>query len=308
MTTPQSSAAGTARRLHPGRRLAFRIGLLLCLGAAAILWFADQLNLHRQRAQLEGLVGVSADRIAETIRRATHDAMLRNDAQGVNRIIENIGAQEGIAHIRIYNKGGRVRTSTVPAEEGTVKDIKSEECIACHQEAQPRAGLERADRMRIFRSPGGGRILGVIAPIYNAPECTTACHVHPASQRVLGILDVQLSMSHADAMLAGSERRMTYALVITVVAVLLLAFLLLWRMVLRPVRRAHRGHGARGRGRPLRARPGRLLRRDGGDGRVLEPDDGRAAAARAARSRAGTGPWSSGWRRRRASWSAPTSR
>jgi two-component system NtrC family sensor kinase len=236
VTAPVPAADGRARRLLPGRRLAVRAGLALCLGAAAILWAADQLSLRRQRAQLEGLVGLSADRIAETIRRATHDGMLRNDAQGVERIIHNIGAQEGIARVRIYNKEGRVRTSTVAAEEGTLVDKRSEECIACHQGPQPRAGLDASDRVRIFRSPDGGRILGIIAPIYNAPECTTACHVHPASQRVLGILDVQLSMARADAALRSSERQLSYGLVATVVAVLLLTFLLLWRMVLSPVR------------------------------------------------------------------------
>jgi two-component system NtrC family sensor kinase len=224
------------------------MALGLCLGAAAILWAADQMSLRRQRAQLEGLVGLSADRIAETIRRATHDGMLRNDATGVERIIENIGAQEGIARIRIYNKEGRVRTSTLPSEEGTLVDKRSDQCIACHEGAQPRAGLDRADRMRIFRSPQGGRILGVIAPIYNAPECATACHVHPASQRVLGVLDVQLSMDQADAVVATSQRRMTYGLVATVVAVLLLTFLLLWRMVLAPVRRLTTAMGQAGAG------------------------------------------------------------
>jgi two-component system NtrC family sensor kinase len=61
--------------------------------------------------------------------------------------------------------------------------------------------------------------------------------VHPASQRVLGILDVQLSMAAVDAALAASEREMTAGLVATVIAVLVLAFALLWAMVLRPVKR-----------------------------------------------------------------------
>jgi len=75
-----------------GKRLAVRMGLALCLGAAIILWAADQLSLRRQRVQLEELVGVAADRVAETVRRATRDGMLRNDRQAVNRIIENIAA------------------------------------------------------------------------------------------------------------------------------------------------------------------------------------------------------------------------
>jgi two-component system, NtrC family, sensor kinase len=212
------------------------MGLALCLGAAAILWVADLASLRRQRAQLEDLVGVSADRIAETIRRATHDGMLRNDADEVHRIIENIAAQEGIARIRIYNKEGRVRTSSLHQEEGTFVGLHSQECAACHGHAQPRAGLDRRDRIRIFRAEDGSRILGIIAPIYNQAACAS-CHVHPTSQRVLGVLDVQLSLTQADAVLRASERQMTYGLVATVVAVLVLTFLLLWRMVLSPVQR-----------------------------------------------------------------------
>jgi two-component system NtrC family sensor kinase len=213
-----------------------RMGLGLGLGAAAILGLADKLSLDRQRAQLEGLVGLSADRVAETVHRAAHDGMLRNDAEGVRRIIENIGAQEGIDRIRIYNKEGRVRVSSVASEEGALVDKRSDECIACHAGPQPKAGLEREDRIRMLRGRGGERVLGIITPIYNEPKCT-ACHVHPASQRVLGILDVRLSMARADAALATSERQMQYGLFATGLAVLLLSFVLLWALVLRPVRR-----------------------------------------------------------------------
>jgi two-component system NtrC family sensor kinase len=213
-----------------------RLGLGLGLGAAAILWFANQLSLDRQRAQVEGLVALSADRLADMARRATHDVMLRNDAEGVRSIVANIGAQEGVSRIRVYNKEGRVRVSSLPTEEGTLVPIRSEECIACHAGPQPKAGLDRGDRIRMLRAPGGERILGIIAPIYNEPACT-ACHVHPASQRVLGVLDVRLSMAQADAMVRASERQLTYGLLATGGAVVGLSFLLLWAFVLRPVKR-----------------------------------------------------------------------
>jgi two-component system NtrC family sensor kinase len=215
-----------------------RLGLGLGLGAAAILWLADQLSLDRQRAQLEDLVGISADRVAETIHRAAHDGMLRNDVEGVRRIIENIGAQEGIDSVRIYNKEGRVRVSSRPAEEGTLVDKRSDECIACHAAEQPKSGLERRDRIRML-SRAEGRVLGIITPIYNEPKCT-ACHVHSASQRVLGVLDVRLSMAQADAALRASELQMQYGLFATGLAVLLLSFVMLWAFVLRPVKRLRR--------------------------------------------------------------------
>jgi two-component system NtrC family sensor kinase len=212
------------------------MGLGLGLGAAAILWAADQVSLERQRVQVEGLVALSADRLADMARRATHDAMLRNDAEGVRRVVANIGSQEGVARIRIYNKEGRVRVSSLAVEEGTLVDKRSDECIACHAGAQPKAGLERGDRIRMLRAPDGERILGIITPIYNEASCT-ACHVHPASQRVLGVLDVRLSMTQADAMVRASERQLSYGLVATGLAVVGLSFLLLWAFVLRPVKR-----------------------------------------------------------------------
>jgi two-component system NtrC family sensor kinase len=64
--------------------------------------------------------------------------------------------------------------------------------------------------------------------------------VHPASQRVLGVLDVRLSMAQADAALAASERQMQYGLFATGLAVLVLSFVMLWAFVLRPVRRLRR--------------------------------------------------------------------
>jgi two-component system NtrC family sensor kinase len=223
------------------------MGLGLGLGAGAILWLADQVSLDRQRAQLEGLVGLSADRLAETVHRAVHDGMLRNDAEGVRRIIANVGAQEGIDRVRIYNKEGRVRVSSVPSEEGALVDKHSEECIACHAGPQPRAGLERALRIRMLPGMAGGRILGIISPIYNEKACAS-CHVHPASQRVLGILDVRLSMAQADAALRASERQMQYGLFATGLAVLLLSFVMLWAFVLRPVRRLRRAMARAGEG------------------------------------------------------------
>lgn len=218
------------------RRLAFRMGIALCLGAILILLGAFEWNLRLQRRHLEDLVGLAADGVAETIRGATRDGMLRNDSEEVLRIIENIGAQRGIARIRIFNKEGRIRTSTDRAEVGSLVDIRAEQCVACHKTGQKLDRLDRPDRLRVFRAADGRRILGVIAPIHNEPTCTS-CHTHPAHQSVLGVLDVQLSMAGVDDALRASERQLALGLAATGAAVLLLAGGLLWRMVLAPVGR-----------------------------------------------------------------------
>jgi two-component system NtrC family sensor kinase len=218
-------------------RLAFRIGAGVCAGTAVILLLAGAWNLHLQRAHLTRLVSLNADRIAETIRRSTRDAMMRDDREALHRTIANIAAQPGIERIRILNKEGRIRTSTQPEEVGTLVDIRAEACTACHQRDRPLERLEGADRVRIFRGDGGRRVLAVIAPIHNEPQCTGSCHAHGPLQSVLGVLDVQLSMAGVDEDLQASERQMVGGLAASVVAVLFLGGFLVWRMVLRPVRR-----------------------------------------------------------------------
>jgi two-component system NtrC family sensor kinase len=198
-------------------------------------------NLALQRVHLTRLVRATAERYAEVIRSSTRDAMLRNQPSEVSRIIKTISAQDEIERIRVFDKQGRIRTSSQQEEIETLVDTDAEQCFACHKRDEPLDRLDQADRMRIFPKPSGERILGVIAPIRNEPECTNAaCHAHPASQRVLGVLDVQLSLGTVDEDIAASERQMIVGLVSTVVAVLVLAGILTWRMVLRPVRRLTR--------------------------------------------------------------------
>ena len=58
-------------------------------------------------------------------------------------------------------------------------------------------------------------MLAVIRPIENAPECSNAaCHVHPAGQRVLGVIDANLSLAAVDAQIgAAPARNLTWFLV-----------------------------------------------------------------------------------------------
>jgi two-component system NtrC family sensor kinase len=164
--------------------------------------------------------------------------MLQDNPGEVKRIIDSVAAQQPVERIRVFDKQGRISTSSQGDEVGSYVDTDAEQCFACHQKDEPLDRLENVDRMRIFLGPTGERILGIIAPIRNEPECTNAaCHAHDASQTVLGVLDVQLSLAVVDEDIAASERQMVIGLVTTALAILALVGLLAWRMVLRPVRR-----------------------------------------------------------------------
>jgi two-component system NtrC family sensor kinase len=213
----------------------------LSLGAAVILVGAGAWNLSLQREHLTSLLRMNAERYAEVIRSSTREAMLRNHPEEVQRIIETIASQQPIERIRVFDKQGQISTSSYGQEVGTLVDTDAEQCFACHQRDEPLDRLEQEERMRIFRNTDGVRVMGIISPIRNEPECTNAaCHAHPASKTVLGVLDVQLSLAPVDADVAASERQMVAGLVTTAVSILALVGLLAWRMVLRPVRRLTR--------------------------------------------------------------------
>ena len=113
---------GSRRIKAPRRRLAVRYGLALCLGAAVILLAAGAWNMSLQRDHLMDLVHLSGDRIADTILRSTRDAMMDNDPEDLQRIIRAIGAQAGIERLRIFDKAGRIQTSTRPEEVASMVD------------------------------------------------------------------------------------------------------------------------------------------------------------------------------------------
>ena len=222
----------------PARALAFRVSLLLTVAAAGILGLFGVWVAADSRAQLERTVIDHADQLGDVIRRSTRSLMFRNERTEIFEIIQAIGEQPGIDRVRIYDKEGRIRYSTRAVEVGQEVDKSAEACANCHKGNAPVPDIKQSERYRIFGGEQRGRVLGMIVPIRNEPRCAeAACHVHPASQRILGVLDVQMSLGAVDEARAGLTRRMAISAGVTVVALMALSTLLLLRLVYRPVAR-----------------------------------------------------------------------
>ncbi len=218
------------------RGLAARFGLALCAGTAVILVTAGYASLRLQRAHLTDLVESRATEVAEVIRRSTREAMMRDDPGEVRRIIQAIADHESFQRIRVFDARGRITVSSAENEVGTLVDMDAEQCVLCHGAERPLARVEMSERTRVFRNAAGDRVLGVIAPVYNEPSCATAaCHAHPSSVTVLGVFDVQLPLAVVDADVDASQKQLFLGIAIAMLALLGLAWLLTWRMVLKPV-------------------------------------------------------------------------
>jgi len=222
------------------RRFNLSLKLTLCtvLSLLAVFLVLGWQTVQLHRRHLEEMTFASADRISDTIKRSTRYSMMRNHRDEVYQIITTLGTEPGIGKIRIFNEEGKIRFSTDLQEVDSWVDKRAEACTACHAQGAPLTRLKRPDRMRIFTGASGERLLGLINPIENEEACSNAaCHAHPASQQILGVLDVTLSLAKVDESIASGTRRMMSNFSVGILAIPLLVGLPVWLMVYRPIRK-----------------------------------------------------------------------
>jgi two-component system NtrC family sensor kinase len=216
-----------------GFKLTVAVGLMALLTIGVFAFF----NIRTHEDALLAEVQRHASQLSDAVRSATEYDMLRNQRELVHESIKRMGSQSGIERIRVMNKSGQVIYSSEAAEIGRMVDKKGEACYKCHMAGQPLEHLEMTQRTRVFRlRPGTPRDLAIINPIYNQPSCWTAsCHAHARSQKVLGVLDVTLSLAEVDKDIRRGQAQMAVFAIGAVAALSLIVALFVRRWVDRPV-------------------------------------------------------------------------
>ena len=215
-------------------KLILTVGIVFLLSISTWAYF----NVSNQKKKLMENVVASTDRLTTTIRLGTHYAMMLNSRDDINQIIQNIGRQPEIENIRIYNKAGEIKYSNRLAEVDMATNIKAEACDVCHRSDPPLSSLDLDQRTRIFHSPEGYRLLGILSPICNEPGCATGdCHVHPEDKKILGAMDVVVSLQKTDTEITGSQRGMIGFAAFAFCVTSAIIFLFVLRFVNYPIKR-----------------------------------------------------------------------
>src|SRR5437762_5518497 len=144
-------------------KLGLAAKLAICVVASTAAFFAlfGYLNLRAERSHSERLIEQSAERLTDIILRSTRYQMLHNDRDALYAMVQDLGREPGIHHIRVFNQDGRIAFSTDPSEVNRVT---------------PPAPLVGT---RTFTDREGRRVLGTMRPIGNSPDCSSAaCHQH----------------------------------------------------------------------------------------------------------------------------------
>lgn len=221
------------------KKLGFKLTVAAGVVALVTISIFAYFNSRSDERALLAEVERHANQLSEAVKSSTEFDMLLNHQDRILETIKRIGQDPSIQRIRIMNKTGEVIYSSDSAEIGKSLDKNAEACTLCHKADQPLEKVDIAERTRVYRvHPDSARTLGIINPIYNKPTCSSAaCHAHPRSQKVLGVLDVTLPLSEIDKSIRRGQVEVVLFAVCAFFTLSLIIGLLVRRWVALPVRR-----------------------------------------------------------------------
>ena len=182
-------------------------------------------NVKTEEQQLLNTMVLGAGQLSKSITSATWHAMLDDHRENVYQVMQTIAEKQGIDRIRMFNRSGQVMYST-RNEDGRGGT----------------APVDLTDHVSVSYGADGRRHLEMLTPIYNERSCSEAeCHAHPASFKVLGVLDLSLNLESVDHEVEAMKGRV---LVVTAVEITLISLFIIFftrRFLSRPIEKLIEG-------------------------------------------------------------------
>ncbi|HZV82226.1 MAG TPA: ATP-binding protein [Geobacteraceae bacterium] len=216
--------------------LTYKIITMTCLVVLTTMLAYAYLNIREVKKLLLRDTVNSAERLSETLIRATNRQMMLNHRNEAYLNMKEASRQEDVEAIRLIDGSGRIVFSSNPVEIGTVLGKHSEICITCHSGDSPLTELDSMDRSRVFTNDAGKNVLGLSKAIFNEERCATAdCHPHPAEVRILGVLDVVVSLEAMQNQLTKSRTWVIFLAMALLLVMSLLLSIFTQRVFNRPI-------------------------------------------------------------------------
>lgn len=201
--------------------------LVVCVAMAAYY----TINIQEPQMIDEALNG--ADHLGLAIESAATTYMSENDSFKLQRLIEQIQENTAaIESIRFIDSHGLIKKSTIPHEIGQTFGGANSGGELSSAGGYTMEALAQKKRARIIpASDGSHGVINVTRVIYNQASCTNQCHtIHPPSQKLVGALDMTISLDSVNRKIAINRWNIAaFFLIMTPIG----SFLLFW--FLRPV-------------------------------------------------------------------------
>jgi two-component system NtrC family sensor kinase len=218
-------------------RLGTKITVITCFFVIVFIGIYTFFSIQNQRNRLIEEVIRNVSLLSDTIKLSSRQDMLLYSPDRLHQLVDNVGSQHSIQKVRIFNSTGKIIYSSDKDEMGKFVDKQAEQCYKCHAAEKPLERLDTPERARIFSRGHDDRVLGMISPVYNETDCSSAgCHVHPPEQKVLGVLDVDVSLKPMDERIRVSESRLVLIGVLSVVVLAIVIRFTMSRFLSKPLR------------------------------------------------------------------------
>ncbi|MBI4514621.1 MAG: HAMP domain-containing protein [Deltaproteobacteria bacterium] len=183
-----------------GSSLKLKLSLFIVTILALTVGIAPWSAIRTQEQQLQ--------RAAQARLRALHEmlgktiittCMLVGERESVQRVVEVTTGHQDIRSVRLFDAHGVIKYSSDVAELGT--QLSAAELTRHYGQVDP-----------IVVREGGNVNLTLAQPLFNRPECVSC---HDATHKILGVLQVSLSLDGMRAQLAVLKRSALVATLIT---------------------------------------------------------------------------------------------
>jgi len=201
---------------------------------SSIFWYAI---LQKQKKDLITIAIRYGGSVAGFVKKRTQHSMLTLQREAIQKTLEDLSVAEGVERVRIFDHSGKIFYSTYKENIGTFVDKNSIACKGCHLETEKSFELlSEPKKWDIYKHPAGFTALRLIEPISNKPACyTSACHVHPKEQKILGLIEADFSLVLLDQAKTKQGLALTGYVFIFVLAVSGLLGIILYKLVSKPV-------------------------------------------------------------------------
>lgn len=216
-------------------KLILTIGTLMVVGST-IFWYF--LFRHQENELIQNSIKYGHSYV-DYVRKSTRYGMLTFQQLLIQQTIEAIGSAEGVLRVRVFDNKGKIAYSSDKKDIGTAVDMKSLICVGCHSAG----GEHPKDTATVLITKGKNfRVLNIIQPIYNEAACyTSVCHAHPKKQRVLGLVEANLSLALLDNSIKNQGLAITAYVLVFLFVISVVLCTILWNLVSTPVSLLTRG-------------------------------------------------------------------
>jgi two-component system NtrC family sensor kinase len=221
-------------------KLIIAIGLLMIFGSA-VFWYA---TLQKQEKDIKSIAIKSGSSFIHFIKNSTRYSMLTFRREAIQQTLEDISVAEGVERVRIFDhQAGKIYYSSHKENVGNFVDKDTISCRGCHRDTDKTFELLSEPKTSdTFKSPEGFTALKLIEPIHNESACYTAdCHIHPKEQKILGLIETDMSLALLDTAKKQQGLALTAYVLIFIIAISLFLGLILYKIVSKPVSELTKG-------------------------------------------------------------------